>query len=74
MLIRRIFYENFENLPCEATSRVSKKFCRRQIKNLFLKKVVKCCGNEKRYIQYGHMTNIDFQNQKKIEKIAKQPH
>ena len=52
MLIRRIFYESFENLPCEATSRISKKFSRRQIKNLFLTKVAECSGDEKRYIQY----------------------
>ena len=68
MLIRRIFYESFENLPCEATSRVSKKFSRRQIKNPFLTKVAECSGDEKRYIQYGPMTNIGFQNHKKLKK------
>ena len=56
----RIFYESFENLPCEATSRVSKKFSRRQIKNPFLTKVAECSEDEKKYIQYGHMTNIGF--------------
>ena len=60
MLTRRIFYESFENMPCEATSRVSKKFSRRQMKNLFLAKVAECPGDEKRYIQYGHTTNIGF--------------
>ena len=60
MLIRGIFYESFKNLPCEATSRVSKKFSRRQIKNAFLTKVAECSRDEKRYIQYGHMTNIGF--------------
>ena len=58
MLIRRIFYESFKNLPCEATSRVSKNFSRRQIKNPFLTKVAECSGDEKRYIQYGHI-NFD---------------
>ena len=58
MLIRRIFYESFKNLPCEATSRVSKNFSRRQIKNSFLTKVAECSEDEKRYIQHGHMTNI----------------
>ena len=49
MLIRRIFYESFENLPCEATSRVSKNFSRRQMKNPFLTKFVQCSGDEKRF-------------------------
>ena len=43
----RIFYHNCENLSHEATSRVSKKFSRRQIKNLFLTKVAHCSGDEK---------------------------
>ena len=60
MLIRRKFYEILENLPYEATSRVSKKISRGQVKNPCLTKVTKCCGDEKRYIQYGHMTNIGF--------------
>ena len=47
MLIRKIFYESFENLPCEATSRVSKDFSRRQIKNPFLTKVAEYSGDEK---------------------------
>ena len=42
MLIRRIFHESLENLPCEATSRVSKIFSRRQMKNPFLTKVAQC--------------------------------
>ena len=71
MLIRRIFYESFENLPCEATSRVSKKFSRRQIKNPFLTKVAECSGDEKRYIQYGRMTNIGSYNHKKLKKSKK---
>ena len=37
-----------------------KKFFRRQMKNPFLTKVAECSGDEKRYIQYGHMTNIGF--------------
>ena len=68
MLIRRIFYESFENLPCEATSRVSKTFSRRQIKNPFLAKVAQCSGDEKRYIQHDHVTNIHFQNHKNLKK------
>ena len=56
----RIFYESFENLPCEATSRVSKKNSRRRMKNPIVTKVAKCSRDEKRYIQYGHMTNIGF--------------
>ena len=64
----RIFYESFENLPCEGTSRGSKNFSRRQIKNPFPTKVAECSGDEKRYIQYGHMTNIGFQNHKKLKK------
>ena len=60
MLIRKIFYESFENLPCEATSRISKKFSRRQMKNPFLTKVAQCSGDEKRYIQHDHRTNIRF--------------
>ena len=71
MLIRRIFYESFENLPCEATSRVSKKFSRRQIKNPFLTKVAKCCGDEKRYIQHGHMTKIGFDIYSSVKKKTK---
>ena len=67
MLIRKIFYESFENLPCEATSRVSKNFSRHQMKNPFLTKVAECSGDEKRYIQYGHMTSIGFQNYKKLK-------
>ena len=47
MLIRKILYESFENLPCEATSGVSKKFSRRQIKNPFLTEVAECSGDEK---------------------------
>ena len=60
MLIRRIFYESFENFPCEATSGVSKKFSRRQVRNPFLTKVAECSGDEKRYIKYDHRTNIRF--------------
>ena len=71
MLIRRIFYESFENLPCEATSRVSKNFSRRQIKNPFLTKVAECSGDEKRYIQHGHMTKIGFGIYSRVKKKAK---
>ena len=38
------------------------------MKNPFLTKVAECSGDEKRYIPYGHMTNIGFQNQKKLKK------
>ena len=37
-----------------------KNFSRRQIKNPFLTKVPECSEDEKRYIQYGDMTNIGF--------------
>ena len=73
MLIRKIFYESFENLPCEATSRVSKKFSRRQMKNPFLTKVAQCSGDEKRYIQHDHRTNIGLWNHKKLKKKQKRP-
>ena len=70
MLIRRIFYESFENLPCEATSRVSKKFSRRQIKNPFLTKVAECSGDEKRYTIWSYDQYWLLESQK-TEKIAK---
>ena len=74
MLIRIIFYGNCENLPCEATSRVSKQISRRQIKNPFLTKVALCSRDEKRYIQHDHRANIGFKNHKKLKKKkAKQP-
>ena len=68
MLIREIFYESFENLPCEATSRVSKTFSRRQIKNLARQKVAHCSGDEKRYIRHGHMTKIGFGIHSRVKK------
>ena len=43
----KIFSHNSENLPREATSRVSKKISRRPIKNLLLTKVAHCSGDEK---------------------------
>ena len=64
----RIFYESFENLACEATSRVSKNFSRRQMKNPFLTKVAQCSRNENRYRQYDHRGNIGLWNHKKLEK------
>ena len=67
----RIFHHKCENLSHEATSRVSKKFSRRQLKNLFLTKVAHCSGDEKRYIQHGHRTYIDFGNHKKLKKKQK---
>ena len=73
MLIRRIFYESFENLPCEATSRVSKKFSRRQIKNLARQKVAHCSGDQKRYIQHGHMTKIGFGIYSRVKKKQNAP-
>ena len=73
MLIRKIFYESFENLRCEATSRVSKKFSRRQMKNPFLTKVSQCSEDEKRYIQHDHRTNIGLWNHKKLKKKQKGP-
>ena len=45
-----------------------KKFSRRQIKNLFLTKVAQCSGDEKRYIQHDHMTNIGLWNHKQLKK------
>ena len=56
----KIFSHNSENLPREATSSVSKKFSRRPIKNPLLTKVAHCSGDEKSYIQHGHMINIGF--------------
>ena len=71
MLMCRIFYESCENLPLEATSRVSKNFSRRQIKNPLLTKVAHCSGDEKRYIQHGHRINIGLYNHKKLKKKQK---
>ena len=68
MFICKIFYESFENLPREATSRVSKKFSRRPIKNLLLTKVAHCSGDQKRYIQHGHMTKIGFGIYSRVKK------
>ena len=55
-----------ENLPCEATSRISETFSRRQMKNLFLTKVAQCFGDEKRYGQHDRRTNMGFWNHKKL--------
>ena len=71
MLIRKIFYESFENLPCKPTSRVSKKFSRRQIKNLARPKVVHCSVDQKIYIQHGHMTKIGFDIYSSVKKKTK---
>ena len=70
MLIRRIFYESFENLPCEATSRVSKNFSRRQIKNPFLTKVAECSGDEKRYLLF-YKVDLRKKKRKKKRQIQK---
>ena len=67
----KIFHHSCQNLPHEATSRVSKKFSRRQIKNLFLTKVAHCSRDEKKYIWHGHRTYIGFGNHKKLKKKQK---
>ena len=64
----KIFYESCENLPYEVTSRFSKNFSERQIKNPLLTKVAQCSRDEKRYIQHDHRTNIGLWNHKKTEK------
>ena len=46
-------------------------FFRCQIKNPCPRKVAKCSGEHKRYITYGHTTNIGFGNHKKLKKKAK---
>ena len=62
----QIFIHNSENLPHEAT--VSKAFSRRPIKNLLLTKVAHCSGDEKKYIQHDHRSNIGLWNHKKLKK------
>ena len=63
-----IFCYNSKNSSHEATSSVQKNFSRRQIKNPFLTKVAQCSGDEKRYIQHDHRTNIGLWNHKKLKK------
>ena len=48
-----------------------KKLSRRQMKNPFLTKVAECSGDDKRHIQYSHLTNIGFYNHKKLKKSKK---